>query len=81
MKILFKILLAALIIYLAVLLCHLPSYLMSNDKVELNDNDDGNGNLNFLIEYTLEAGKTYYLRVRWLNQNEIGYIPVVIDKR
>ena len=30
---------------------------------------------------TLEEGKTYYLRVRWLDDNAIGYIPVVIDKR
>ena len=57
------------------------AYLVDANGNELASNDDGNGNLNFLIEYTLEAGKTYYLRVRWLNQNEIGYIPVVIDKR
>ena len=41
MKNLIKILFAALIIYLVVLFLHLPSYLMSNDRVELNDNDDG----------------------------------------
>ena len=39
-------------------------------------NDDGAGNLNFLIEVYLEAGETYTLSIRWLGTDVSGVIPV-----
>jgi hypothetical protein len=47
---------------------------------EIASNDDGAGNLNFRITYTLQAGETYVLRVRWLNNTVAGYIPTAFHK-
>ena len=41
-------------------------------------NDDGGENWNFRIEYTLEAGKTYTLKVRWLSSENYGDMPIVV---
>ena len=45
------------------------------------DDDSANYNNNFLLKYTLEAGKTYTVRVRWLGNQNAGYIPVAFDKQ
>lgn len=42
-------------------------------------NDDGAGSLQFLITGTLEAGKTYYLGVRWLGTSASGYMTVAFS--
>jgi len=36
----------------------------------LASNDDGNGNLNFYMEVSLTAGKTYYFKVRNLDNDD-----------
>ena len=40
--------------------------------------DDGAPNNQFLITYTLEAGKTYFFDIRWCFNSSYGYMPVVI---
>ena len=45
----------------------------------LAKNDDGYNGYNFLIRYTLEAGKTYYLRV-FVYNDETGSFPVIVKK-
>ena len=58
------------------------AYLLDADRNQITLDDDSNGNGNFRIECYLEAGKTYYLRVRWYhNRSSVGYIPVIIDKQ
>ena len=47
------------------------------NRITYND-DDGEGN-QFLINYTLEAGKTYYLEVRWYSSSNSGYFHVLFS--
>ena len=57
-------------------------YLLDASGAELACDDDSAGyNNNFRLSYTLEAGKTYTLRVRWYGQETAGYIPVAFDKK
>jgi hypothetical protein len=44
------------------------SLLDANGNV-IAQNDDGGGNLNFLITYALTAGQTYYVQIRNYNQS------------
>ena len=39
-------------------------YLYNSSQTQLAYNDDGNGNLNFKIVYTLTAGQTYYIKIK-----------------
>lgn len=43
-------------------------------------NDNGNGNLNFKIVYTLSAGQTVYLRVRGANWTKTGNYSLRVSK-
>ena len=52
-------------------------YLYDEDGNELAYNDDGGQWSNFLITYTLEAGKTYTFSVRWYSSDNAGYMPLV----
>ena len=56
------------------------AHLFNANGNELITNDDGAGNLNFRITYTLQAGVTYVLRVRWLNNQSSGYIATTFQK-
>jgi hypothetical protein len=56
------------------------AYLLDENGNQLSYSDNWS-NRDFYIGWTLEAGKTYYLRVKWLNNNYAGYIPVIIDKQ
>ena len=56
------------------------AYLFDANGRQLASDDDGAGNLNFRIMYTLQAGVTYTLRVQWLNGSNAGYIPVYFEK-
>ena len=46
----------------------------------ITDNDDGGENTNFMIQANLTAGKTYTLKVRYLDSSKTGTIPVVAEK-
>jgi len=56
------------------------AHLFDANGRELMTNDDGAGSLNFRITYTLQAGVTYVLRVRWLNNQTAGYIATSFQK-
>ena len=57
-------------------------HLFDADGNELIRDDDSAGNNgNFRLTYTLEAGKTYVVRVRWYSDQQSGYIPVSFDKK
>lgn len=42
-------------------------YLYDSEMKQLSSNDDGGNNNNFLISYSFEAGKTYYLGAKYYN--------------
>ena len=52
-----------------------------NGRELARDDDSAGHNNNFRLSYTLEAGKTYIVRVRWYGTDRAGYIPVSFDKR
>ena len=56
------------------------AYLLDATGKQLTYNDDGGEGSNFLISYTLEAGKTYILRVRWYSGSNAGYMGVFCNK-
>ena len=56
------------------------AYLYDENGNLLRSDDDGAGDLQFLITYTLEAGKTYELRVKWLGSDNFGNIFVYATK-
>ena len=49
----------------------------ANDK-RLAYDDDSGGSRQFKIAYTLNAGETYYLGVKWLYPSSTGTIPVLL---
>jgi hypothetical protein len=51
----------------------------SNGDVICSDDDGAGFCNNFKIQYYLEAGETYILRVRWYNSSRIGAINVSIQ--
>jgi hypothetical protein len=51
----------------------------SNGDVICSDDDGAGFYNNFKIQYYLEAGETYILRVRWYNSSRIGAINVSIQ--
>ena len=51
----------------------------SNGDVIYSDDDGAGFYNNFRIQYYLEAGETYILRVRWYNSSRIGTINVSIQ--
>ena len=55
-------------------------YLYDADGNELDYNDDGGTNTNFSITYTLEAGRTYEVRVRWYSSSNSGIIPLYFTR-
>jgi len=44
----------------------------------LTSNDDGGTNNNFYMSYTLKAGETYVLKVRWYSSDQYGDMPIVV---
>ena len=54
--------------------------LYDSEKKRLAENDDADGenNRNFKISYTLEAGKVYYIVVRYYNDSMSGNLTVMI---
>ena len=46
------------------------------DMNYIASNDDGGSGNQFWLNCTLEAGKTYYLGVRWFSSGTIGYMTV-----
>ena len=53
-------------------------YDASGTKV-LTSNDDGAGNKQFKITYTLNAGTTYYFGVRYYRDGNFGTVPVALS--
>ena len=53
-------------------------YLHDSDGKQLSEDDDSGGNGNFRINYYLEAGKTYYYRVRYYQSDKTGSFDVVL---
>ena len=53
-------------------------YIYDAEGKQLVSNDDSGGSGQFKITYTLNAGKTYYLGVKWLNSSNSGTIPVLL---
>ena len=56
------------------------AHLFDANGNQLTYDDDSAGSRNFRITYTLQAGKTYVLRVRWLSYNAAGYIATSFRK-
>ena len=54
-------------------------YLYDENGNVLVSDDDGAADNQFLITYTLEAGKTYELRVRWYSSDNFGNILVIAN--
>ena len=56
--------------------------LYDSEKKRLAENDDADGenNRNFKISYTLEAGKVYYIVVRYYNDSMSGNLTVMIER-
>ena len=52
--------------------------LFDSNMDRLTSNDDGAGNLNFSVTYTLEAGQLYLFRVHYLNSSDTGILPVTL---
>lgn len=65
------------------------SFTNQDSYVELYDSegnlitgdDDGGENTNFRLTYTLEAGVSYTVRVRWLNGGTYGNMGICFDKQ
>lgn len=55
-------------------------YLLDADMQELTRNDDGGENNNFLIQYELNGGETYYLRTRYYSSTAVGSFNVKAEK-
>lgn len=55
-------------------------YLYDENKNILTYNDDGGGNSQFKITYTLEAGKTYYWGARFYNTSTSGSFSVSLTQ-
>ena len=53
-------------------------YIYDSEGKQLVFDDDSGGNRQFMITYTLNAGETYYLGVKWLNSSNSGTIPVLL---
>lgn len=53
-------------------------YIYNTEGNQLAYNDDSGGNRQFQIAYTLAAGQTYYLWVKWRGSNISGTIPVLL---
>ncbi|MDO5423193.1 MAG: Ig-like domain-containing protein [Eubacteriales bacterium] len=54
------------------------AYLYDADGYVVESDDDGNGNLNFKITKKMYAGETYYLGVKYYDENT-GTIPFTIE--
>ena len=55
-------------------------YLLDGNKNQLTNNDDGASNNNFVFQYSLNAGSTYYVGARFFNATQTGTIYVRIDR-
>ena len=56
-------------------------YLYDMDQTELTENDDANSDendYNFLINYELEAGETYYIAVQFYDAEKVGSFRLMI---
>ena len=53
--------------------------LYSDEGVDFAADDDSGDGDNFRLEYELEAGKTYYLGVRYYTAGDLGEISVTLD--
>ena len=53
-------------------------YLLDADMSQLTSDDDSGESTNFLINYTLTAGQTYYWKARPLSQSATGRYTVVL---
>lgn len=54
-------------------------YLYDASGEQLTANDDGAGNGNFKVTYTLNGGETYYWGTKWYNANKNGDITVHLE--
>ncbi|MDR3186469.1 MAG: leucine-rich repeat protein [Christensenellaceae bacterium] len=54
-------------------------YLYYQSQLLLTSNDDGGGNGNFKISYSMTEGITYYLGVRYSNNESGPIIPIVVS--
>lgn len=55
-------------------------YLYDENKNTITTNDDGGGSSQFMITYTLEAGKTYYWGARFYSTSTSGSFDVTLTK-
>ena len=55
-------------------------YLCDENKNTITTNDDGGGNSQFMITYTLEAGKTYYWGACFYSTSTSGSFDVTLTK-
>ena len=53
-------------------------YIYDANGNQLASDDDSGGNSQFKITYTLTAGETYYLGVKWCHSFNSGVIPVML---
>lgn len=54
-------------------------YLYNSEMTVLTGNDDGGSGNNFKITYSLTAGATYYIGVKFYSDDKTGDIPVVAE--
>ena len=54
--------------------------LYDSDMEYLDEDDDGGDGTNFKLTYRLEAGQTYYIRVRYYSSTKTGTINVTVEK-
>ena len=56
-------------------------YLYDSNMSQLTANDDGAGNAQFLMTYTLQANTTYYIAARMLDSAVVGSFDVTVQLR
>ena len=54
-------------------------YVYNHDFKELARNDDGGSGSNFLIQYSLQAGRTYYFAARYYRTSQTGNFTVRLE--
>ncbi len=54
-------------------------HLYDSSQTEIANNNDGAGNSNFKITYSLVAGETYYIRARMYDSNSTGSFQITIN--
>jgi hypothetical protein len=60
--------------------CDPYGYLVNGNGSQLAYNDDGNGNMDFLISKYLNAGETVYLKVKLFNTSQSSSYLVTVEQ-